>query len=340
MIGILNRKGLALVVAALMAATAAPAEPFRLIVTHLEPPLVPNSVMDLALTEGYFADEGVEVELVRVQQTPSAVAAILAGEGEMANIAVDALLQLHVQGETRLRAVTSPNKSLPFLIAAHTPLTSVDDLAGTRFGVGRIGSLDYSLSSSVLENEGIDFDSLQLVSLGQPGVRAQALVAGEIDATTMSIGTWLAIPDRTGLSVIVAQDSYYEGAPVVNKVNVVSQEVLENRRDDVAAVIRALIRISRDYARNPGAWADAMEPYSATLSGEELRELADSFAGGWSVNGGMSRTELQYTEDWLMQTEDFTAATAPALDAWADFSVVDAVLEDLGTEEGADQPAR
>ena len=72
--------------------------PFRLIVTHLEPPLVPNSVMDLAVTLGYFEREGVNVELVRVQQTPSALAALQSGDGEMANVGVDALLQAIAAG--------------------------------------------------------------------------------------------------------------------------------------------------------------------------------------------------------------------------------------------------
>ena len=340
MIGLPNRRCVALAFAALASATAAPAEPFRLVVTHLEPPLVPNAVMDLAVSEGYFEEAGVDVELVRVQQTPSAVAAILSGEGEMANVAVDALLQLHVQGGSPLRAVTSPNKSLPFLIAARAPAESPADIAGKRFGVGRVGSLDYSLSSSVLENEGVEFDGLQIVSLGQPAVRAQALAAGEIDATTMSIGTWLSIPDRSGLTIVVPQDRYYAGAPVVNKVNVVTADVLENRRDEVEAVVRALIEISRDYAENPDAWAAAMEPYGGALSAADLRDLAASFEGSWSVNGGMSREELQYTQDWLMQTEDFAGASPPSLDAWADFSVVDTVLDDLGTVEGEDAPVR
>ena len=49
--------------AALMFAQPVAAAPFRLILTHLEPPLVPNSVMDLALEKGYFEAEGVDVEL-------------------------------------------------------------------------------------------------------------------------------------------------------------------------------------------------------------------------------------------------------------------------------------
>jgi NitT/TauT family transport system substrate-binding protein len=96
--------------------------------------------MDLAVELGYFAREGVEVELVRVDQTPLAVAALMSGAGDMANIGVDALLQLQVQGTTTLKAVISPNKSLPFLIATKEQIAKPSDLLNHSFGVGRVGS--------------------------------------------------------------------------------------------------------------------------------------------------------------------------------------------------------
>ncbi len=326
--------------AMLVSASMAAAEPFRLILTHLEPPLVPNSVMDLALELGYFEREGVDVELVRVQQTPSALASILANEGEMANASIDGVLRLLTQGVDSLLAVTSPNKSLPFLIASKSDIATPADLAGHSFGVGRIGSLDHSLSSKVLASEGVDMDSLEVVTLGQPSVRAQALAAGQIDATTMSIGVWLSIPDKTGLSVLIPQGAYYEAAPVVNKVNVVSADVLANRRDEVVAVVRALVKISRDFAADPNAWADAMASYGGNLTPQDMQMLAESFDGSWSINGGISRQELQYTQDWLFQTEDFKDLAPVALSDWVDFSVTDDVLAELDTAPGADQPTR
>ena len=326
--------------AMLISASMAAAEPFRLILTHLEPPLVPNSVMDLAHELGYFEREGVEVELVRVQQTPSALASILAGEGDMANVSVDGVLQLVARGTNTLLAVTSPNKSLPFLIAAKSDIAAPADLVGRSFGVGRIGSLDHSLSAKVLASEGVDMDALEVVTLGQPAVRAQALAAGQIDATTMSIGVWLSIPDHTGLSVLIAQGAYYDAAPVVNKVNVVSADVLANRRDEVVAVVRALVKISRDFAANPNAWAAAMAAYAGNLTPQDLQLLAATFDGSWSINGGISREELQFTQDWIYQTEDFKDLAPVALDGWVDFSVADDVLAELGTAPGADQPAR
>ncbi|MHA6298776.1 ABC transporter substrate-binding protein [Devosia sp. CAU 1758] len=313
--------------------------PFRLIVTHLEPPLVPNSVMDLAVTLGYFAREGVNVELVRVQQTPSALAALQSGEGEMANVGVDALLQAIAAGAHDFRAVASPNKSLPFLIAAHDDIDSIAALEGTSFGVGRIGSLDHSLSSLVLSQLGGDIETTQIVSLGQPNVRAQALLAGQIQATTMSIGTW-SLPDTSGLHVLVDQEAYYAAAPLVNKVNAVTGTVLSERPEDVAAVIRALIRISRDFAADPQLWVAAMADALPDADIHMLEELAENFAVSWSVNGGMSADELAYTADWLHGTAEFAGLQTPPLEAWVDFAPADGALAVLGVEPGKDPADR
>ena len=320
--------------AALALVSPVGAAPFRLILTHLEPPLVPNSVMDLALEQGYFEAEGVDVELVRVEQTPSALQALAAGEGEMANVSVDALLLLVAQGATDLKAVTSPNKSLPYVIVAKDDIKTVADLAGRRFGVGRVGSLDHSLSTKVLTGEGLDLNAVEVLAIGQPNVRAQALVAGQIDATTMSIGVWLSIPDKTGYHILVDQAPYYAAVPVINKVNAVTQKVLDQRGEEVQGVIRALIKISRDFAADPNAWAAAMVPHAPNTDEAGLQALAASFAGSWSVNGGMNGTDLQYTQDWLYSTEDFVAAKPVTLEQWVDFGPVDAVLAEVGTVEG------
>lgn len=320
--------------AALMLMQPAMAAPFRLILTHLEPPLVPNSVMDLALEKGYFKAEGVDVELVRVEQTPSALQALAAGEGEMANVGVDGLLLLVAQGATDLKAVTSPNKSLPYVIAAKDDIKTVADLSGRTFGVGRVGSLDHSLSMKVLAGEGLDVSAVNVLAIGQPNVRAQALVAGQIDATTMSIGVWMSIPDKTGYHILIDQEPYYAAAPVINKVNAVTQKVLDERGAEVQSVIRALIKISRDFAADPKAWAAAMVPYAPNTDEAGLQALAATFATSWSVNGGMNAADLQYTQDWLYSTEDFAAVKPVTLEQWVDFGPVDAVLADVGTVDG------
>jgi NitT/TauT family transport system substrate-binding protein len=326
-------------IATLLASPAA-AAPFRLIVTDLETPLVPNSVMDLALQGGYFERAGVDVELVRVQQTPMAMVALQSGEGEMANVAVDALLQIIAQGAADLRAVTSPNKSLPFLIAAQTGIATPSDLAGKRFGVGRIGSLDHSLSMKVLADSGVDIGKLEILSLGQPNVRAQALLAGQVDATTMSIGTYTALPDREGINILVDVDAYYKAAPVVSKVNAVSTRTLQTRGPEVQAVIEALTLASRDFASNPASWVEAMIKARPDVARADLETLGTAFAGSWSVNGGLEKSELEYTADWIYQGEDFKDMPKVTLDQWVDFAPLDAVLAKIGRDAGMDAVSR
>jgi NitT/TauT family transport system substrate-binding protein len=316
----------------------ASAAPFQLIVTDLEPPLVPNSVMDLAVGLGYFEREGVEVELVRVQQTPSALAALQSGDGDMANISVDAVLQLVARNQVRLKAVASPNKSLPFLIAAADAVATPGDLSGRSFAIGRIGSLDQTLSSAVLRSMGVDPGSLEFVAIGQPNVRAQALAAGQVDATTMSIGVWMSLPDRAGLHVLVEPDAYYQAAPVLQKVNVVPDAVLAARRDDVAAVVRALTKAARDLAAEPGIWVDAMAAARPDVGREDLEALAAVFADSWSVNGGLNREELLATVAWNYQGEDFQGLREVPLDEWVDLSFVEQVLESEGVAPDYDQP--
>lgn len=337
----LHTVGRAIAAAALcLAGFALPAgaAPFRIITTDLEPQLVPNSVLDLAESLGYFQREGVEVELVRVQQTPSAVAALQAGEGEMANISVDAALQLVARDQMRIKAVVSPNKSLPYLIAAKDDIATVADLAGHSFGIGRVGSLDHSLSGKVLASEGVDTGKLDFVAIGQPNVRAQALAAGQIDATTISIGVWLALPNKDGLHVLVDQKAYFAAAPVLNKVNVVPDAVLKDRRDDVEKVVSAIVKASRAFAGEPRIWADAMATARPDVDRQTLDTLATSFVNAWSVNGGLNRAEIEATVDWTYATPDFADLRKVGFDEWVDLGPLGDVLKAEGVAPGDDQP--
>ncbi|MBP7002576.1 ABC transporter substrate-binding protein [Amaricoccus sp.] len=327
--------------AALAAALAGPAaaEPFRLIVTDMETPLVPNSVMELAEQEGYFDRAGVDVEFVRVQQTPLAMAALRAGEGEMANVAVEALLQAVAQGAADLRAVMSPNRSLPYLIAGRD-VASVADLAGKRFGIGRVGSVDQLLSSKVLASQGIDMAGLELVALGQPQARAQALVAGQIDATTMSIGAFTAIDGDPAIKVLVDVEDYYRAAPILSKLNAVRSDTLASREKEVEAVIEAVTLASRDFAADPDKWVAAMRKARPDVDEADLKLLAAAFAGSWSIDGGISAPELEAAQAWLHEGEDFAGIAPAPLDAWVDLAPLDAVIARIGAPDPAIVPTR
>lgn len=321
-------------------AGAAQAGSLRVIVTHVAPPLVPNSVMDLAQTLGVYEREGVDVEIVRVQQTPSAIAALRSGGGDMANISVSATLQLVARDQMKLKAVVSPNKAIPFMIAAKNGISSPKALEGRTFGVGRIGSLDYSLSRLVLSSMGVDFTKLKMVAIGQPRVRAQALAGGRVDATTMSIGVWSSIKDTSKLKVLVPQAAYFKAAPLLSKVNVVSDETLKTKRPEIEAFVRAIVRLSREFARDPDKWADAMAKARPEIPRAKLDKLARAYAESWSVNGGLNLKQVAYTTERNYRRKDFKGLRRVAAAEWVDTGPIDAVLKQIDTIKGMDETGR
>ena len=165
------------VVAIGLTVEASAQDKMRVIITDPVTPLVPNSVMTVAKAGGYYAKVGLDVELIRVQSTPSAVAALSSGQGDMANISVDTALQLVARGQLKGKAVTSPDKAIPFMIVSKNAIATVKDLAGKTFGVSRIGSVDHSQSMMVLRTLGVDVDKIELVAIGDPAQRATAIAA-------------------------------------------------------------------------------------------------------------------------------------------------------------------
>jgi NitT/TauT family transport system substrate-binding protein len=322
------------------AAPVAQADPFKIIVTETQTPLVPNSVADLAIGLGYYKRAGVDVELVRVQQTPSAVAALRSGGGDMANIAIDTALQLVGRDQMKLKGVISPDKALPFLIAAKKSIASPKDLNGKVFGVARVGSADYTLSRVVLAKLGVDVDGLQYLSIGQPPVRAQSLATGRIDATSISIGVWLAMPDKSAVQAMVSQEDFYKLAPFVSKLNVVTEDTAKSKAKEIAGVVRGIIMASRDFAKNPKLWVDAMEKARPDVKPEDLEKLGEAYRKEWSVNGGLNLDEIKFTTDTEYHAPDFKDVRPVSPKEWIDTSFVDKVLKDQGVDPTMDPTGR
>ncbi|MGA2392169.1 MAG: ABC transporter substrate-binding protein [Candidatus Lustribacter sp.] len=315
------------------------AGPFRIIITETQIPLVPNSVTWLALSLGYFKRAGVDVQLVEVGQTPSAVAALRSGGGEMANISTDTALQLIGRNQMVLRGVVSPDRALPFVIAAKKTIGKIADLAGKTFGVARVGSVDYEMTRVVLAKLGVNPDSVQYLAIGQPDVRAQSLLAGQIDATTFSIGIFTTLPDKSSIKVLVSQADYFKNAPFVSKLNVVTADVAKSRPEDVAAVVRGYIAASRDFAAHPKIWVDAVAAARPDVTRAELTALAESYAHSWSVNGGLNLNTVKFTTDTLYQGPDFKDLRPVPPSEWIDLSYIKNALRTVGVDRADDPTA-
>jgi NitT/TauT family transport system substrate-binding protein len=305
------------------------AKAFTIIVTERDTPLVPNSIIQLAKRLGYFDRAGVNVDITHVSGTPLAVAALAAGQGDLANVSLSSLLNLTKDGAGLFRAVAVPSKSMSYVIAASDSVASVADLRGKVFGIGQVGTLDDTLTRTVLDREGINPEGIRMMVIGAPRARLAALAVHEIDATTISYASWMALPDKSGLHILLSKDRFFGDAPAIAKVNIVPAHATSEKRAETVKISAALVTIARDFAREPNEWSIAMRKARPDVPKATLEALASSYAGDWCVNGCFDRGELIASATLLAGR-----GAAASISEWADFSVLRDALVELDRRGG------
>ena len=301
---------------------------------------VTDSVLKLAETLGYYEAHGLRLTIIPLEGTPQAVAALNAGQVDLADISIDSVLRLRADNNVALRGVVSATLGPPYLIAAKTEITDVASLVGKSFAIADNGSLDHNLTQHVLASMGVARDAPQFVTIGPPAVRVRALAAGQVDATTVSYGTFLPIANTPGLHIIVQPADFFAAAPVQSKFVAALETTIETKREAVQAFVDALIDMSRDFDTDPAQWVDAMVTARPDLTRENLQATTSFLAGRWCINGCINVEYIQETTDFIYATPGFQGVGVVTAADVTDESFVLSAIEELGAYEGGGIDAR
>jgi NitT/TauT family transport system substrate-binding protein len=201
-----------------------------------------------------------------------------------------------------MRAIHSPDTRLYFLIAARDNIKFASQLQDKTFAVARIGSVDHTLSMIALKALGVNTASLTAVAIGTPSTRAQALVAGRIDATTLSLATWVTIQREPGVKVLVDHNTYYDTATVVEKVNAVTTKVMETKPEHLRRFTAAIMKASRHFAEKQDAWVEAITKRRPDIDRKDATNLWSGFKTAWAVNGLMNLDSYKKSADFFYHT--------------------------------------
>jgi putative hydroxymethylpyrimidine transport system substrate-binding protein len=134
----------------------------------------------VALEQGYFAEAGLDVELVAPADPNDPPKLVAAG---MADLAVSYQPQLYVQvheGLPLIRVgtlIASPLNSL--VVLADGPVDDIADLKGRKIGYS-VGGFEDALLRTMLERHGVSLDEVELVNVNFS--LSPALIAGQVDA--------------------------------------------------------------------------------------------------------------------------------------------------------------
>ncbi|MBM4263426.1 MAG: ABC transporter substrate-binding protein [Deltaproteobacteria bacterium] len=293
------------------------------------PPL-PNSVLWLAKDLGFYQREGLDIELIEFQGTPLAIAAMISGDIDVGNVSTSEVIRLSATKGAPMRAIHSPDARLYFLIAARDEIKSLQGLAGKTFGVARLGSVDHTQSMLTLKAMGVNPASLTVIAMGVPSTRAQALVAGRIDATSMSVGTWVTIQRESGVRVLVDHNTFFENATVVEKVNAATAKVIEEKPEQLRRFTAAIVKTARHFADNQESWVNAITKRRTKLDRGDAMNLWTTFKSSWAVNGLLNLDIYRKTAEFYYQTASFEKVPRIDVNEWTDTRFLDGVLKETG----------
>jgi NitT/TauT family transport system substrate-binding protein len=138
--------------------------------------------MYIAKKRGYFAEEGMTVDLILMAGLTSTRALI----GNSVELGSASNPTAAVQG-AKLKILMVFNDKPPGILAAQPGIKSVAELRGKRMGGSTVGSLEYGWMKELLPKFGLQLEKdVTFVPIGATSTRYAALRAGTIDATPLS----------------------------------------------------------------------------------------------------------------------------------------------------------
>jgi NitT/TauT family transport system substrate-binding protein len=141
----------------------------------------------VAKDAGFFAKNGLEVELVHVGSSPLSLSAFFAGEIDILGGGGAAGPNAYLRGQRDLVFFATMNNKFVFTIYGHPSIASLQGVRGKRVGVTRFGGTMDFATRYFLKQAGFDPGrDVTLIQVGRAQDILSALTAGSIDAGTMA----------------------------------------------------------------------------------------------------------------------------------------------------------
>ncbi|MGY1691386.1 ABC transporter substrate-binding protein [Geodermatophilus sp. SYSU D01105] len=153
-------------------------------------PIADVAPLYLGVEQGFFAERGLDVEVVTGQGGAALVPAVVSGEQDFAFSNTLSLLVAQEAG-LPIQVVAPGNSSTGdptddfgcVLVPAGSPLQSLADLAGKRVSTNTLNNINVAVIRDAVDRAGGDSSTIEFLEIAHPDV-PQAVAGGQVDAAT------------------------------------------------------------------------------------------------------------------------------------------------------------
>lgn len=252
----------------------------------------------IARDKGFFKDEGVDVELVIMEDTPIKMGALMAGQIDLVASTADEFPIYMKPGKMLRYVLAVDNSKGGDGVVANKEITSITDLKGKRVAFEQ-GSVSQFFLNALLKDAGMTEADIEPVNMAATDAGV-AFAAKQVDAAV----TWepalsQGAKSEHGHMLLTSADK----PGLITDVVATTAETAVEKKDDIAAFVRAWYK-AVDYSKsNPdeanaimakgvGGWLEDPKVFAETLSGIEYLDKAKNieFFGTAAAPGQIDKT--------------------------------------------------
>jgi NitT/TauT family transport system substrate-binding protein len=274
----------------------------------------------VAQFEGYFKDEGLDVELVQINANVSVAA--LAGGNVDYNLILQSVVTANLRG-LPLKVVAILIERPTHVLVTHSSIQKFADLKGKKIAISSFGSLTDILVRLTAAHFNLDpKNDVQLVAAGGSSGRVAQLQSGLVS------GALLTPPANVAAEALGFKTLFSVGNLFPFPVNGVGirEDKLKNDRDEIKKVVRALLRANQYILDNPKGSVKILSAWGRSKP-EAAEEAYNGTAKNYSRNLLVSRATL---EKVLESTRWNVESRHVAVEDVLDFSIVQEILKETG----------
>lgn len=190
---------LTLVFASLAGATvSAYAQETKVTIVVPNPSAINNFALHVAIGEGYFKEQGLDVTVEAVNGSASVLQSMAAGQAQIGNPGPGPLLGARARGEDVVFIYNQFPKSIFGLVVKEdSKIQGPADIKGTTVGVGTADGAEVGFSRAILSKAGLaEGTDYQFLAVGDGGTAAAAFLNNEVDSYAAAVSDAAIIGSR------------------------------------------------------------------------------------------------------------------------------------------------
>lgn len=277
--------------------------------------LSPGAAMYTSLpdTLGFWAEDGLKVEITRVEGTAVALSAMVSNQIDIAVVSGEAVVPAIAYGQPFVIPYSISQRGIvTTAVRADSPARGLADLSGATIGVPNLASGAVTFTKAGLSEAGVDPEGVTFVAVGTGAQAANALSSGQVDAIS-DTDTSVVSFQQAGTDLRVLESDVAEKL-MIGVVAATTTDTMAEKKEAIEAWARGVAKatewmqahteeaVKLHYQVFPDSRPEGADDEVVTNGAAQVRaRLQNTSApdGGKGQYGSVRREQLEYIIDYL-----------------------------------------